>query len=273
MLRRGVVLSLVVFVCHAVAAHPQGLAIDHTAVGCIVVGKYPKMNACFTPAADLARSRVYFRPEGMTELVLRRNEGGSALLGRHPARPGKKLVGKKIEYYVEAQDKTFDPARTAEYAPIVVQVGAGVQEGRARRARSSTTRPWPCSRPCPPASWAAGSAPRPSSASWRAGAAAAGTAAVVASNDDDTTTTTVAVVVNPTTTTTLATSSTTTTTLPPTGNKPPFAVLTTNPDPPSGQGPLTVTFDLCKSTDPEEISRSASSSTSATAARARAPAS
>ena len=42
----------------------QGLEIDHKAVGCIVVGKYPKMNACFTPAASLARSRVYFRPEG-----------------------------------------------------------------------------------------------------------------------------------------------------------------------------------------------------------------
>jgi hypothetical protein len=42
----------------------QGLEIDHKAVGCIVVGKYPKMNACFTPAANLARSRVYFRPEG-----------------------------------------------------------------------------------------------------------------------------------------------------------------------------------------------------------------
>src|SRR5205085_12490552 len=52
-----------------------------------------------------------------------------------------------------------------------------------------------------------------------------------------------------TTTTTLA-PTTTTTTLPP-NNKAPFAVLTTNPDPPSGVGPLTVTFDLCKSTDPE----------------------
>ena len=35
----------------------QGLEIDHKAVGCIVVGKYPKMNACFTPASSLARSR------------------------------------------------------------------------------------------------------------------------------------------------------------------------------------------------------------------------
>ena len=42
----------------------QGVEIDHKAVGCIVAGKFPRMNACFTPAASLARARVYFRPEG-----------------------------------------------------------------------------------------------------------------------------------------------------------------------------------------------------------------
>jgi hypothetical protein len=87
-----------------------------------------------------------------------------------------------------------------------------------------------------------------------AGAAAAGTAAVVVSNNNnDTTTTTVAVNVNATTTTTVVaatTTTTTTTTLP--NNKAPFAVLNVSPDPPSGNGPLTVTFDLCKSTDPEK---------------------
>jgi hypothetical protein len=51
------------------------------------------------------------------------------------------------------------------------------------------------------------------------------------------------------TTTLPATTPTTVAPKPP--NKAPFAVMTTNPDPPSGQGPLTVTFDLCKSTDPE----------------------
>jgi hypothetical protein len=87
-----------------------------------------------------------------------------------------------------------------------------------------------------------------------AGAAAASTAVVVASNNDDNpTTTTTPVVVNPTTTTTVvaATTTTTTTTTLPSSNKAPFAVLNTNPDPPSGNEPLTVTFDLCKSTDPE----------------------
>jgi len=76
---------------------------------------------------------------------------------------------------------------------------------------------------------------------------------VASNNNNDTTTTTVAVGVNPTTTTTttLAPVTTTTTTLPST-NHAPFAVLNVNPDPPNGQGPLTVTFDLCKSTDPDK---------------------
>ena len=65
MMRRGLGLSLALLVCAATTARPQGVAIDHKAVGCIVVGKYPKMGACFTPAAELARSRVYFRPEGV----------------------------------------------------------------------------------------------------------------------------------------------------------------------------------------------------------------
>jgi hypothetical protein len=83
-----------------------------------------------------------------------------------------------------------------------------------------------------------------------AGAAVAGTTAVVVSNNNNTTTTVAVVVNSTTTTTTLAPTTTTTTTLPKT-NKAPFAVLTTSPDPPSGIGPLTVTFDLCKSTDPD----------------------
>src|SRR5689334_3062095 len=121
MIRRGLGLSLALIATSAAAVHSQGVAIDHKAVGCIVVGKYPKMNACFTPAADLARSRVYFRPEGVASwYYVDMKTDQPCFTGTLP-KPGKKLVGKKIEYYVEAQNKTFEPARTAEYAPIVVR--------------------------------------------------------------------------------------------------------------------------------------------------------
>ena len=62
---RSIWVGLILTTLTPTIALSQGLEIDHKPVGCIVVGKYPKMNACFTPAANLARARVYFRPEGV----------------------------------------------------------------------------------------------------------------------------------------------------------------------------------------------------------------
>jgi hypothetical protein len=251
MIRRGVALSLVLLVYGAATAHPEAVAIDHKAVGCIVVGKYPKMNACFTPAGELARSRVYFRPEGAASWYYVEMKSEQPCFTGTLPRPGKKLVGKKIEYYLEAQNKAFEPARTAEFDPIVVKSAQECKKNVpvAPFLNNATVAVFPSV----PAGFVGGGIGTAAVVGIvGAGAAAAGTAAVVVSNNNnDTTTTTVAVVVNSTTTTTTLAPTTTTTTLPK-NNSAPFAVLTTNPDPPSGQGPLTVTFDLCKSTDPDK---------------------
>jgi hypothetical protein len=249
MLRRSAVLSLVVFVCNAGAGHAEGVVIDHKAVGCIVVGKYPKMNACFTPAADLARSRVYFRPEGASGWYYVEMKADQSCFAGTLPKPGKKLVGKKIEYYVEAQNKAFEPARTAEFGPVVVKSAQECKKDVpvAPFLNNATVAVFPAL----PAGFVGGGIGTAAIVGIAAaGAAAAGTAVAVSNNNNDTTTTTVPGVVVNTTTTTLAPTTTTTTTVPKV-NKAPFAVLTTSPDPPSGQGPLTVTFDLCKSTDPD----------------------
>ena len=250
--RAMVSLAIIVALAPA-AARAQGVEIEHKAVGCIVVGKYPKMNACFTPVANVARSRVYFRPEGVPSWYYVDMKTDQPCFTGVLPKPGKKLVGKKIEYYVEAQDKTFNPARTAEYDPIVVKSAQECKKNVpvAPFLNNATVAVFPAV----PAGFVGGGIGTAAVVGIvGAGAAAAGTAAVVVSNNNnDTTTTTVAVGVNSTTTTTtLAPTSTTTTTLPTTTNHAPFAVLTTNPDPPSGTGPLTVTFDLCKSTDPDK---------------------
>jgi len=253
MIRRGIALALVLVVASAVSSRSEAVAIDHKAVGCIVVGKYPKMNACFTPTADLARSRVYFRPEGVASWYYVDMKSDQPCFTGTLPKPGKKLVGKKIEYYVEAQNKAFEPARTAEFAPVVVKSAQECKKNVpvAPFLNNATVAVFPSV----PAGFVGGGIGTAAVVGIvGAGAAAAGTAAVVASNNNnDTTTTTVAVGVNPTTTTTttLAPVTTTTTTLPST-NHAPFAVLNVNPDPPNGQGPLTVTFDLCKSTDPDK---------------------
>src|SRR4029078_5964640 len=121
MIRRGIALALVLVASSAVSSRAEAVAIDHKAVGCIVVGKYPKMNACFSPAAELARSRVYFRPEGVASWYYVDMKSDQPCFTGTLPKPGKKLVGKKIEYYVEAQNKAFVPARTAEFGPIVVK--------------------------------------------------------------------------------------------------------------------------------------------------------
>lgn len=41
------------------------VAIEHQDVACIVAGKFPVLDACFRPGPDLARARVFFRPEGV----------------------------------------------------------------------------------------------------------------------------------------------------------------------------------------------------------------
>jgi len=117
--RAAVMGSALLFVSPALA-RAQSVEIDHKAVGCIVVGKYPKMSSCFTPASGLARARVYFRPEGVPSWYYVDMKSDQPCYAGILPRPGKKLVGKKIEYYVEAQDRNFNAGRTAEYAPIVV---------------------------------------------------------------------------------------------------------------------------------------------------------
>jgi len=118
---RSIWVGLILTTLAPTIARSQGLEIDHKAVGCIVVGKYPKMNACFTPAASLAQSRVYFRPEGTPSWYYVNMKSDQPCLSGTLPKPSKKLVGKKVEYYLEAQNKAFVPSRTAEYAPIVVR--------------------------------------------------------------------------------------------------------------------------------------------------------
>ena len=246
---RGIALGLALSLFGTSVARPQGLEIDHKEVGCIVVGKYPKMNACFSPAAGLARGRVYFRPEGTPSWYYVEMKSDQPCFAGVLPRTGKKLVGKKIEYYVEGQDKTFNSGRTAEFGPVVVKNAQECKkEAPAAPFLSNATV---AVFPALPAGFVGGGIGTAAIIGVAAaGAAAAGTAAVVASNNDSTTTT-VAVGVNTTTTIVAATTTTTTTTVPKAANRAPFAVLSTSPNPPSGQSPLSVTFDLCKSTDPD----------------------
>jgi len=228
----------------------QGLEIDHKAVGCIVVGKYPKMNACFTPTANYAKGRVYFRPEGTpTWFYVDMKSDQPCVTGILP-RPGKKLVGKHVEYYLEGQNRAYVPSRTESYLPIVVRSAQECKKNIpvAPFLNNATVAVFPSV----PAGFVGGGIGTAAVVGIvGAGAAAATTAAIVASNNNDTTTTTIASSVNPTTTLATVPPTIPTTTLVIKVNHAPNVVLKTKPDPAQGVGPLTVIFDMCASSDPD----------------------
>jgi hypothetical protein len=250
--RRAAVVGSALLSLSPALARAQSVEIDHKAVGCIVVGKYPKMSSCFTPASSLARARVYFRPEGVASWYYVDMKSDQPCYAGILPKPGKKLVGKKIEYYVEAQDRRFNAGRTAEYAPIVVR---SAQECKkevpvAPFLNNATVAVFPS---LPAGFVGAGGIGTGAIIGVAAAGAAAATTAVAVSGGPDTPPNTLGGAATTTTTTPVASNATTTTTtLAPKGvNHPPFAVLNTNPDPPQGLSPLSVTFDLCKSSDPD----------------------
>src|SRR5215831_18910953 len=231
-------------------AGAQGLEVEHKAVGCIVVGKYPRMNACFEPKQGFARGRVYFRPEGVPTWYYVEMKSDTPCFAGILPKPGKKLVGQKIDYYVEGQDKSLNSGRTQEYAPIVVRSERECKKDVpiAPFLNSATVAVFPAL----PAGFVAGGIGT-GAVLGIAAAAAAGTAVAISNNNNNETTTTPAA--NPTTTappaTTVPTTTTPTTTLPSGVNHPPNVFLKTVPDPPQGVSPVAITFDMCASFDPD----------------------
>ena len=115
-----VLLSLVGFLCPR-GVRAEGVAIDHKAVGCVVANKYPRLNACFAPRSGLARARVYFRVVDAPPdwYYVEMASGQPCHAGILP-RPKKELVGRRIQYYVDAFDRSFTESRTPENEALVV---------------------------------------------------------------------------------------------------------------------------------------------------------
>ena len=100
------------------AAHADGPAIDHSAVGCVVAGKHPKILARIAPASQVARARVYFRAEGAAAWhFVRMTLETPSFTGTLP-KP--KASARRIQYYIEAVDRSFGETRTIEISPEVV---------------------------------------------------------------------------------------------------------------------------------------------------------
>jgi hypothetical protein len=119
----GVLLGLALLLLPGATA--AGVRIDHAPLRCVVAGRSPALSARIEPAAEIGRARVYFRSSGGRHwyfVEMRPGEGG------YGARlPAPLAATPAIVYYLEAVDRAFAAARTAEFVPVVAQ-GTGACE-------------------------------------------------------------------------------------------------------------------------------------------------
>lgn len=106
-------------------AASASVAIDHRDVGCVVAGQYPKLEACFTPGANVGRGRVLFRAAGTDPwYYVDMSPEGPCYAAVLP-KPKADLRG--FEYFVDVIDKAFaethkpDRAPDQAFAPRVVK--------------------------------------------------------------------------------------------------------------------------------------------------------
>ena len=233
----------------------QTLGIDHRPVGCMVAGKYPRLNACFAPTSQVARARLYFRASasGSNWYYVEMKSDSPCHAGVLP-RPKRELIGQDVEYYVEASDRGFASARTEEYRSRVVEKAAECDAKLLLPALLDKAAV--AVFPTLPAGFAGSSIGLGATAAIvGGGAVAAGAGVAVATNGGETpastTTTTSPPSTFPPTTTT-----TTTTTL--AGFSPVFKVFKSGVavDPGTkitGADPLVLTFDMCESVGPFKL--------------------
>src|SRR3954468_15153690 len=100
--------------CLLAAASTAGAVdITHDPVHCVVADRFPQLTARFSPADDVARARVHFRPQGGAHWysVPLRAEGDAfaAVLPK----PRASLA--TLQYYIDVTGRDLQEARTEEY--------------------------------------------------------------------------------------------------------------------------------------------------------------
>ncbi|MET0551975.1 MAG: PKD domain-containing protein [Vicinamibacteria bacterium] len=216
-------------------AMAQAMGIEHQPVSCLVAGKFPRMAACVPEPDGVGKARVYFRAEGTSawyHVIMGRD---AACFAAALPKPRRELLGRHVEYYVEADHRRLGSPRTPEYRALVVPTEGACTGFVAKLAKAAPSAVFPAL----PAGFAAGGASLGTAAIVGAGAAAAGGTAVAVGaaggGEEEVPPPTTAPATEPTASTTRPTSSTQ-----------PGAValaLECAATPDSGPLPLTVRFD------------------------------
>jgi hypothetical protein len=94
--------------------------VQHQAVGCLLADAHPRLDARFEPEGEVARARAFFRAAGTPHWYSVEMTRQAGLWSGVLPKPHRSTA--RIEYYLEATDKAFVPARTGEHA---AEVAAG----------------------------------------------------------------------------------------------------------------------------------------------------
>ncbi len=110
------------------AAPVTATTINHDAVGCMVAGQFPLLDARIEPASSVARARVYFKAaQGDAWYYVEMTPAENGFVGKLP-RP--KLEASPITYYIQATTTEFGEGKTAEIPAIVVLEAKDCPEDR-----------------------------------------------------------------------------------------------------------------------------------------------
>jgi hypothetical protein len=100
---------------------PAAIEIEHQAPACVAAGQYARLDACFRPASQLARARLYFRAFGTPDWFYVEMKPGTPCHKGTLPKP-KKDIG-RIEYYISATDRRSSETRTKDATLLVTSDG------------------------------------------------------------------------------------------------------------------------------------------------------
>ena len=100
-------------------AEGQGASISHEAVGCLISGEFPIIDAAIEPASSVVRARVYFRSVLSEEWYFVEMQQVEA--GFRGWLPRPQPVASPITYYLQTTTTDFGESRTPEIAAKVVE--------------------------------------------------------------------------------------------------------------------------------------------------------
>jgi hypothetical protein len=173
---RCVCLGLLLVALTGTASLPaRADTLDHSAVGCVVAERFPRLEARFDPASSVARARVYFRAHATPHWYFVEMESRAGALFAALPKPKKTLT--QLDYYIEVAGSDSALHRTPDYGARVAssesECGSAAAGGASTAGVSVVVHAAESSAPALPAGFSSAGLTVPPGAATAGGAAGA----------------------------------------------------------------------------------------------------